>query len=172
MPEPSLFRHYLIVQDTDGNNVELTRNAEQVNVLGFDTQRVEFVHCHVLLEPLADRAAFDAGCLKLQKSGHSLLARLVDFGEDEGNPFYITSNVDGESLAGYLARQTELPGWLAVMLASRARAVLDGRLSPSLDDVLALAEPVLRHRMALNFAARAEGAKLADVIAALKADLG
>jgi MoxR-like ATPase len=60
----------------------------------------------------------------------------------------------------------------ALMLASRARAVLDGRLSPSLDDVLALAEPVLRHRMALNFAARAEGAKLADVIAALKADLG
>lgn len=120
MPEPSLFRHYLIVQDSDGNNVELTRNAEQVNVLGFDTQRVEFVHCHVLLEPLADRAAFDAGCLKLQKSGHPLLARLVDFGEDEGNPFYITSNVDGESLAGYLARQAELPGWLAVMLASRA----------------------------------------------------
>jgi hypothetical protein len=120
MPEPSLFRHYLIVQDTDGNNVELTRNAEQVNVLGFDTQGVEFVHCHVLLEPLADRAAFEAGCLKLQKSGHSLLARLVDFGEDEGNPFYITSNVDGESLTGYLARQTELPGWLAVMLASRA----------------------------------------------------
>lgn len=60
----------------------------------------------------------------------------------------------------------------ALMLASRARAVLDGRLSPSLDDVLALAEPVLRHRMALNFAARAEGAKLADVIAALKGDLG
>lgn len=60
----------------------------------------------------------------------------------------------------------------ALMLASRARAVLDGRLSPSSDDVLALAEPVLRHRMALNFAARAEGAKLADVIAALKADLG
>ncbi|MEY3729666.1 MAG: hypothetical protein RLZZ57_422 [Pseudomonadota bacterium] len=60
----------------------------------------------------------------------------------------------------------------ALMLASRARAVLDGRLSPSVDDVLALAEPVLRHRMALNFAARAEGAKLADVIAALKADLG
>jgi MoxR-like ATPase len=60
----------------------------------------------------------------------------------------------------------------ALMLASRARAVLDGRLSPSMDDVLALAEPVLRHRMALNFAARAEGAKLADVIAALKADLG
>jgi MoxR-like ATPase len=40
------------------------------------------------------------------------------------------------------------------------------------DDVLALAEPVLRHRMALSFAARADGVKLAEVIAALKASLG
>jgi hypothetical protein len=120
MPEPSLFRHYLIVQDVDGNNVELSRDAEQVNVLGFDTQRVEFVHCHVLLEPLADRTLFEADCRKLQKAGHPLLARLVDFGEDEGNPFYITSNVDGELLGAYLGRQTELPGSLAVMLACRA----------------------------------------------------
>ena len=59
----------------------------------------------------------------------------------------------------------------ALMLATRARAVLDGRLSPSLDDVLALAEPVLRHRMALSFAARADGVKLADVIGELKASL-
>ncbi|MCQ4160678.1 MoxR family ATPase [Roseomonas sp. GC11] len=60
----------------------------------------------------------------------------------------------------------------ALMLASRARAVLDGRLAPSVEDVIALAEPVLRHRMALNFAARADGVKLADVIGALKASLG
>jgi MoxR-like ATPase len=60
----------------------------------------------------------------------------------------------------------------ALMLATRARAVLDGRLSPSVDDVLALAEPVLRHRMALSFAARADGVKLAEVIAALKASIG
>jgi len=45
----------------------------------------------------------------------------------------------------------------ALMLGARARALLDGRLSPSLDDVLALAKPVLRHRMAVSFAARAEG---------------
>ena len=45
----------------------------------------------------------------------------------------------------------------ALMLASRARALLDGRLSPSIDDVLALSGPVLRHRMALTFAARADG---------------
>ena len=52
----------------------------------------------------------------------------------------------------------------ALMLASRARAILDGRLSPSVDDVVALAAPVLRHRMALNFAARADGITISEVI--------
>ena len=52
----------------------------------------------------------------------------------------------------------------ALMMAVRARAAIDGRLSPSLDDVLALAHPVLRHRMALTFAARAEGVTLGSVI--------
>jgi MoxR-like ATPase len=52
----------------------------------------------------------------------------------------------------------------ALMLASRARALLDGRLAPSIDDVAALAHPVLRHRMALNFAARADGVLVSDVI--------
>ncbi len=59
----------------------------------------------------------------------------------------------------------------ALMLAARARAVLDGRLAPSLDDVLALAKPVLKHRMALNFAARADGITLDDVIDRLCAPL-
>lgn len=52
----------------------------------------------------------------------------------------------------------------ALMLATRARALLDGRLSPSVDDVAALARPVLRHRMALSFSARADGVVLGDVI--------
>lgn len=56
----------------------------------------------------------------------------------------------------------------ALMLASRARALIDGRLSPSIDDVLALAGPVLKHRMALNFAARAEGQTVDSVIETLK----
>ncbi|HYG90756.1 MAG TPA: MoxR family ATPase [Azospirillum sp.] len=59
----------------------------------------------------------------------------------------------------------------ALMLAARARAVLDGRLSPSLDDVVALAKPILRHRMALNFAARADGVTIDDVIDRLCAPL-
>jgi MoxR-like ATPase len=55
----------------------------------------------------------------------------------------------------------------ALMLAVRARAIIDGRLSPSVDDVLALAAPVLRHRMALTFAARADGVTPGQVIARL-----
>jgi MoxR-like ATPase len=55
----------------------------------------------------------------------------------------------------------------ALMLCARARALYEGRLAPSIDDVRALAEPVLQHRMALNFAARAEGMSVRDVIAKL-----
>ncbi len=60
----------------------------------------------------------------------------------------------------------------ALMLAVRARALLDGRLAPSIDDVLDLAEPVLKHRMALTFAARAEGRSIVDVINQLKKRIG
>ncbi|MBC2886054.1 MoxR family ATPase [Ochrobactrum sp. CM-21-5] len=55
----------------------------------------------------------------------------------------------------------------ALMLCARARALYEGRLAPSIDDVKALAEPVLQHRMALNFAARADGMHIRDVIANL-----
>jgi MoxR-like ATPase len=58
------------------------------------------------------------------------------------------------------------------MLAVRARALLQGRYAPSIDDVAELAEPVLKHRMALTFAARAEGETIQAVIARLKARLG
>ncbi len=59
----------------------------------------------------------------------------------------------------------------ALMLACRARAVLDGRYAPSVDDIVALAKPVLRHRMALSFAARADGVTLDEVIERLCAPL-
>ena len=59
----------------------------------------------------------------------------------------------------------------ALMLAVRGRAILDGRLSPSIDDIIALAGPILRHRMALNFAARAEGVVIDQVIERLCAPL-
>jgi len=60
----------------------------------------------------------------------------------------------------------------SLMLAVRARALLDGRLAPSVDDVLDLAEPVLKHRMALTFTARAEGRTIPDVIRQLKSRIG
>ena len=75
----------------------------------------------------------------------------------------------------------DAPGWLAdtlvwgpgpraaqaLMLLTRARAVLQGRFAPTLDDVAAMAAPVLRHRMALSFAARARGDGIDAVIARL-----
>jgi MoxR-like ATPase len=60
----------------------------------------------------------------------------------------------------------------SLMLATRARALVDGRLAPSLDDVRALAEPILKHRMALTFAARAEGETLSGLIGRLTERLG
>src|SRR5438132_935183 len=60
----------------------------------------------------------------------------------------------------------------ALMLAARARALIDGRLAPSIDDVLDMAEPILKHRMALTFAARADGETMTGVIGKLTARIG
>jgi MoxR-like ATPase len=60
----------------------------------------------------------------------------------------------------------------ALMLAVRARALLEGRYAPSIDDVVALAEPILEHRMALTFAARADGETIQGIVGRLKARLG
>src|SRR2546423_3424671 len=60
----------------------------------------------------------------------------------------------------------------ALMLAARARALIDGRLAPSIDDVLDMAEPILKHRMALTFAARADGETMDGVIGKLKERIG
>ena len=59
----------------------------------------------------------------------------------------------------------------ALMLVVRARALLQGRLAPSAEDVLDMAGPVLSHRMALNFAARARGDSLNDLIQSTAAQL-
>ena len=60
----------------------------------------------------------------------------------------------------------------ALMLAVRARALLEGRFAPSVDDVVELAEPILKHRMALTFAARADGETIPGVIGKLKSRIG
>jgi MoxR-like ATPase len=60
----------------------------------------------------------------------------------------------------------------ALMLVVRARALVEGRLAPSVDDVMAMAEPVLKHRMALTFAARADGETIGGVIGKLALRVG
>ena len=52
----------------------------------------------------------------------------------------------------------------ALMLTVRAAALLDGRLAPSAEDIRAMAIPVLEHRMALSFAARARGESIHAII--------
>jgi MoxR-like ATPase len=60
----------------------------------------------------------------------------------------------------------------ALMLVARARALVDGRLSPSIDDVVEMAEPILKHRMALTFAARADGQSVEAIVGKLKSRIG
>ncbi len=59
----------------------------------------------------------------------------------------------------------------ALMMTVRASALLQGRLAPSAEDVIDMARPVLSHRMALNFAARARGDSLSDLIETTAASL-
>ncbi len=73
--------------------------------------------------------------------------------------------------AGVSERVAETVAWgpgpraaQALMMTVRARAMLQGRLAPNAEDVLDMARPVLIHRMALNFAARARGDSLAELI--------
>ncbi|MEW5420616.1 AAA family ATPase [Amorphus sp. 3PC139-8] len=79
---------------------------------------------------------------------------------------------DGDGETGDIAWGPGPRASQALMLTVRARALIEGRLSPSVDDVLALAEPVLQHRMALTFAARAEGRTVRGVIGKLAAEIG
>lgn len=60
----------------------------------------------------------------------------------------------------------------ALMLAIRAKALIEGRFSPSIEDLVDLAKPVLRHRIALTFSARADGLTVDDVIDRLCESLG
>jgi len=71
---------------------------------------------------------------------------------------------EGRDLEGLLSWGPGPRAAQALMLCVRARALLDGRLVPGLSDVAALARPVLTHRMALSFAARARGDTLGGII--------
>ena len=79
------------------------------------------------------------------------------------------SEPEGAALADVLSWGPGPRAAQALMLTVRARALLNGRLAPSIEDVQAMAKPVLEHRMALNFAARARGESLEGVIAGVVA---
>jgi MoxR-like ATPase len=59
----------------------------------------------------------------------------------------------------------------ALVLGAKARAALQGRPAAEVEDVRALAEPVLRHRVLTNFHAEAEGVDSREVIARVLRDL-
>jgi MoxR-like ATPase len=71
---------------------------------------------------------------------------------------------EGRDLEGSLSWGPGPRAAQALMLTVRARALMDGRLAPSVADVAALAKAALTHRMALSFAARARGETLSAII--------
>jgi MoxR-like ATPase len=157
LPEAQLDR-FLMEIDVDYPNLEAERK------ILFDTTGAEETH--------AKPAMTSEDLLAAQR-----LVRRLPVGESVVDTILqlVRSARPGEE-AGGLGR---LIAWgpgprasQALMLAVRARALLDGRFAPSIDDVIELAEPVLKHRMALTFAARAEGETIPNVIRQLKARIG
>jgi MoxR-like ATPase len=57
-----------------------------------------------------------------------------------------------------------------LVLGAKTRAILRGKYAPETDDVRAVAQPVLRHRIVTNFNAEADGVSAADVVEKLVAD--
>jgi len=113
---------------------------------------------------------------ELQAAQH--LVRLIPVGESVADAILklVRSARPGPEADAYVNENISWgPGPRAsqsLMLGVRARALLDGRLAPSVDDVIALAHPVLRHRMAITFAARADGKTLDGVIDHLIGSIG
>jgi MoxR-like ATPase len=58
-----------------------------------------------------------------------------------------------------------------LILAAKAHAVLDGRHHVSADDVAAVAEPILRHRLIPNFTAQSEGITVENIVQKLLASV-
>ena len=99
------------------------------------------------------------GVLRRMPVGDQVVEAILDLvrGCRPGEP-------EGRDLADSLSWGPGPRAAQALMLTVRARALLDGRLAPSVADVAAMARPVLTHRMALSFAARARGESLAGII--------
>ena len=104
----------------------------------------------------------------LTREAATLLAAMVRDGADPGRQAERVKDVEHQG--------DEITHRLIERLHSTYITPLDRgdihRLISRLDDVLDLAEPILKHRMALTFAARAEGRTIPDVIRQLKTRIG
>jgi MoxR-like ATPase len=76
-----------------------------------------------------------------------------------------------EKVRRYVATGASPRGAQALLLASKIRAVFEGRFAPSLEDVKRSAKPALRHRILLNFEGEAEGVRSDDCIQELLEEL-
>ncbi|HWJ94949.1 MAG TPA: AAA family ATPase, partial [Telluria sp.] len=59
----------------------------------------------------------------------------------------------------------------ALVLAAKARALMSGRLAVTRDDIGAVIQPVLAHRVLRNFEAEADGIDIADILKALHSEI-
>ena len=98
------------------------------------------------------------------------LVRRIPVGESVVNAILSIVRA-GRPESSHIPEVVEHVGWgpgprasQALMLTCRAKALIDGQLAPSIDDVLALAKPVLQHRMALKFTARHAGINIEAII--------
>src|SRR5947199_153112 len=150
-------------------------------VLGLDARRIQFtpdlmpsdiLGSEVLEESRAKPAMTAEDLMAAQR-----LVRRLPVGESvvEAILALVRSarpGAEGDETAKLIAWGPSPRASQALMLAVRARALLEGRFAPSIDDVVDLAEPILKHRMALTFAARADGETIEAVVGRLRARIG
>ena len=51
-----------------------------------------------------------------------------------------------------------------IILAAKCNALINGKFSPDIEDVKAIAKPVLRHRIVKNYKAESKGLSIDDII--------
>ena len=150
LPEAQLDRFFMQV-DVDYPDIEAERQI-MINTTG----TVEAVPVQVMDAETLIRAQRLVRQVPVGESVADAILELVRAGRPE--------STDIEDVQKHVSWGPGPRASQALMLGVRARAVIEGRLAPSIDDILALAHPILRHRMALNFAARAVGVTLSGII--------
>ncbi len=150
LPEAQLDRFFMQV-NVDYPSLEAERRMMIATTTGSEAvaRRVLDGHALLAMQRLVRRMPIGDQLI-------DLILRLVRAGRPESGA---VPGLEGQIAWGPGPRASQ-----TLMLAVRVRALLGGRLAPSVEDVLALARPVLRHRMAVSFGARAEGVTVDDVV--------